>query len=232
MYTFCNTTTIVYNSLIARLSPAGSGGKRSSVMCGRYYLDDDPAMPWKKEKMDAYADKFQIEIKTSGEFYPTDIAPVIAPSGISRAPLVFPMRWGFMHPYRERVIVSNTRIETAGVKEFFRDTADSRRCLVPISGYYEWKKLPENKVERYAFHTDGLIYLAALYTRRPEHPVPCFSVLTMDAVPAIKSIHARMPVLLTAEQQSDWLDAKLPIREAPDWCTVKDALTAEKCDFI
>lgn len=200
-------------------------------MCGRYYLDDDPAMPWKKG-MDAYADKYQIEIKTSGEFYPTDIAPVIAPSGLSRAPLVFPMRWGFLHPFRERVLVINTRFETAGYNQFFRDSTDSRRCLVPITGYYEWKKLPGGNAERYAFHTDGPLFLAGLYTRLPQCPVPCFSVLTMDAVPAIRSIHARMPVLLTGDQQADWLTAKLPLSAAPDWCTAKDALTVEKCDFI
>lgn len=179
-------------------------------MCGRYYLDDELQDDRLAKQMMQAIDistKICANMKTSGEIRPTDIAPVIAPSRITRKMSAFPMQWGFNHPKRG-MLVFNTRMETAPEKDFFVTSVDDRRCLIPASCYYEWKKIDRNKKERYAFYTENHepLYLAGLYIRTSdEQRLPCFSILTQDAEKSIKEIHPRMPVIVPYSRAEEWL---------------------------
>lgn len=197
-------------------------------MCCRYYLDveNDIRLAGIVLPAKAMAAKLGVELKLSGDVYPTETVPVIAPSRTSRTPIVFPMQWGFSHPSREGIFIFNTRAETAADKDLF--SASERRCLIPVSGYYEWKKLSKTSAEKYAFSAAEPLCLAGLYVRPANAALPSFSVLTMNAAPAIKDIHARMPVLVTPDQQDAWLNAELPIKDAFDWCAVKDSLIVSR----
>ncbi len=179
-------------------------------MCGRYYLDDeiqdDRLAKQMKQAIDI-STKICANMKTSGEIRPTDIAPVIAPSRITRKMSAFPMQWGFNHPKRG-MLVFNTRMETAPEKDLFVTSVDDRRCLIPASCYYEWKKIDRNKKERYAFYAENHepLYLAGLYIRTSdEQRLPCFSILTQDAEKSIKEIHPRMPVIVPYSRAEEWL---------------------------
>lgn len=179
-------------------------------MCGRYYLDDeirDERLSDQIKQAMQIATKISAPMKTSGDIRPTDIAPVIAPSRISRKIGAFPMQWGFNHPKRG-MLVFNTRMETAPEKDLFVTSVDDRRCLIPASGYYEWKKLDRNKKERYTFYGENRepLYLAGLYIRTSdEQRLPCFSILTQDAASEIKEIHPRMPVIVPYSRAEEWL---------------------------
>ena len=188
-------------------------------MCGRYYLDDeirDERLSEQIKQAMRIATKISAPMKTSGEIHPMDIAPVIAPSALNRRIGAFPMQWGFNHPTRDRILVFNTRMETATEKDLFITSVDERRCLIPASGYYEWKKIDRNKKERYAFYTEDRepLYLAGLYIRTSdEHRLPCFSVLTQDADPKIKEIHPRMPVIVPYSRAEEWLSPDTDFHE-------------------
>lgn len=187
-------------------------------MCGRYYLDDeirDERLSDQIKQAMQIATKISAPMKTSGDIRPTDIAPVIAPSRISRKMSAFPMQWGFNHPKRG-MLVFNTRMETAPEKDLFVTSVDERRCLIPASGYYEWKKLDRNKKERYAFYTENRepLYLAGLYIRTSdEQRLPCFSILTQDADKSIKEIHPRMPVIVPYSRAEEWLSPDTDFHE-------------------
>ena len=187
-------------------------------MCGRYEIyqeiQDEQLEALIREAM-RVSGKICANMKTSGEIRPTDIAPVIAPSALNRRIGAFPMRWGFPHPTRG-MLVFNTRMETAPEKDLFISSVDDRRCLIPASGYYEWKKIDRNKKERYAFYTEDRepLYLAGLYIRTSdEHRLPCFSVLTQDADPKIKEIHPRMPVIVPYSRAEEWLSPDTDFHE-------------------
>lgn len=179
-------------------------------MCGRYYLDDeirDERLSEQIKQAMRIATIISAQMKTSGEIRPTDIAPVIAPSALNRRIGAFPMQWGFNHPTKG-MLVFNTRMETATEKDLFVSSIDERRCLIPASGYYEWKKIDRNKKERYIFNAENHepLYLAGLYIRTSEeHRLPCFSVLTQDAEADIKAIHPRMPVIVPYSRAEEWL---------------------------
>jgi putative SOS response-associated peptidase YedK len=61
------------------------------------------------------------------------------------------MRWGLVpfwwnKPLKElRLATFNARVETVTTKPFFREPFKNKRCLVPVSGYFEWQDTPKGK---------------------------------------------------------------------------------------
>jgi putative SOS response-associated peptidase YedK len=74
---------------------------------------------------------------------PTDPADVVVPNEGARD--LVRMRWGLVpfwwsKPLKElRLATFNARVETVTTKPFFREPFRTRRCLLPVSGYYEWE---------------------------------------------------------------------------------------------
>lgn len=120
-------------------------------------------------------------------------------------------RWGF----RPRWLADankaqiNARSETAAEKPMFRDAWRRDRCAVPADGWYEWRALAGGKQPYYLRRADDAPFLiAGLRTvwsdAEGEHAT--FALLTRAANEAVAPVHARMPVLLGAEDYPAWLD--------------------------
>ena len=187
-------------------------------MCGRYEIyqeiQDEQLEALIREAM-RVSGKICANMKTSGEIRPTDVAPVIAPSALNRRVGAFPMQWGFTHPTRG-MLVFNTRMETAPEKDLFVSSVDERRCLIPASRYFEWKKVDAHKKVCYAITAENRepLYLAGLYVRTSdEHRLPCFSILTQDAEKSIRDVHPRMPVLVPFSRATEWLSPDTDFHE-------------------
>nr|WP_242823098.1 SOS response-associated peptidase family protein [Ruminococcus flavefaciens] len=131
-------------------------------------------------------------LSMSGDLYPSDIAPVLAPNKYGKM-AIFPMAWGFTHQATPRPL-ANCRVETADTKALWKDSWYRRRCVIPASWYYEWgypvyeedsRSMLEHrntKKIKFAIQTEGsdVTYIAGLY-RYEEHSgmqVPMFTVLT------------------------------------------------------
>ena len=90
---------------------------------------------------------------------PTDPADTIVERESKRE--LVEMRWGLVpfwwsKPFKElRLATFNARVETVTTKPFFREPFKSKRCLMPVSGYYEWQDTPEGKQPRYFTARDG-----------------------------------------------------------------------------
>ena len=112
------------------------------------------------------------------------------------------MEWGYRMEDGRRLI--NARLETAAQKPTFRDGMRSRRCLMPMSAYYEWERRGNDRVKyRISPKADGLSCLAGVY--RLEEDGPRFAVLTMEAADELAFIHDRMPVLVPYAAREAWL---------------------------
>ena len=112
------------------------------------------------------------------------------------------MVWGSGMPDGRRLI--NARSETAAEKPMFRDSMRARRCLLPMSAYFEWEHRGRERIKyRISPEAGGLHSLAGLY--RFEGGFPVCTVLTTDATPGIAFIHNRMPVILPEEKRDGWL---------------------------
>ena len=140
-------------------------------------------------------------VKVAGEVFPGDRVPVLC---LSRAGNLrpFAMDWGYTLSDGKKLI--NARSETAAEKPMFRESMRLRRCLMPMSAYFEWEKREGGKRKyRIAPAEGGAFYLAGLY--RFEGARPVCTVLTRAAAPEIEFIHSRMPVLLSAADREVWI---------------------------
>lgn len=177
-------------------------------MCGRYWMDEgDEALA----EIIAQMQRVDSKVKLYGEVCPGDHAPVICRSR-SGKPMVYPMEWGFRMANGKRVI--NARSETACDRPLFQESMLLRRCLLPMSAYYEWEKRGRDRI-RYRIRPEeaGLCCLAGIYRYEEDRPV--FTVLTQEAAPEIRFIHPRMPVILPYNEREAWLESGVqPAHEA------------------
>ena len=172
-------------------------------MCGRYYVEIDDkelrdicdAVQRKQQEEDVNE---QLEIKLSGEIFPTDIVPIIV-----GANQYLPAKWGFSG-FDKRPLI-NARSETVLIKPTFRDSMLERRCLIPASGYFEWKKDGSKKI-KHQIHIPGqAMYFAGCYRLEKGESLPRFVILTKPAAPELEEIHERMPVMIPINYAKDWL---------------------------
>ena len=113
-------------------------------MCGRYTVFTEQEIIEMREILDEINRNFggqAAQLKT-GEIFPTNLAPVIiAEGGIMAAR---PMFWGFPK-WKGSGVIINARAETAADKPIFRSSLATRRCIVPSTGFYEWKRVEGKK---------------------------------------------------------------------------------------
>ena len=113
-----------------------------------------------------------------------------------------------------RTKTGNAKAETLTQKPSFRGPVKSKRCLVIIRGFFEWQKRNNESIPYYIYLENGPIFtLAGLYDSwiDPESGEirNTFSVITTKANSLLEKIHntkKRMPVILTKDNESKWLD--------------------------
>jgi putative SOS response-associated peptidase YedK len=168
-------------------------------MCGRYYRIADKQ---------AIVDHFHSPSTTDEAFPPGyNIAPgttqpVIRQGRDTGARELVGMRWGLVGfgssgPDPKRVTF-NARSENLTKSDLWCVPLHKRRCLVPISGYYEWRK-PDKVPFRFTLRDEPLYALAGLWDawKNPAGDwLQSFSIITVDASAAMSTIHDRMPAIL------------------------------------
>ena len=178
-------------------------------MCGRFYTDFDDAqyremlaMLYLRSEREA-----GLLMLKNGEVFPTDQVAALDAAG-PRA-----MRWGFAR-FDGKGKVINARSESVLEKTMFRapmltqaQTAQSGRCLIPASAYFEWETREKQKI-KYKLRPakEGLFTFAGLYRSEAGSDTPVFVILTAPAAQGISFIHDRMPLILPPEQREAWLN--------------------------
>lgn len=107
--------------------------------------------------------------------------------------------WGF--PGKERKLVINARSETASEKAMFRTALETRRCLFPAEGFYEWDR-NRNKVT-FTVPDQPVFFLAGLWNICDG--TVRFVVLTTAANASMRPVHDRMPVIISSSAARPWL---------------------------
>ena len=175
-------------------------------MCSRYFLDADG---------NVIAYTFAVPgnslVRRRYNIAPTQEAPVVRMTGEGVRGIAL-VRWGLVPPWAKELAAGtkmiNARAEGVEAKPAFRSAVRSRRCLVPATGFYEWKGLPGRK-QPYAITTERTLFAFAglweSWTPREGNPIETFTIITTDANPAIAAVHDRMPVILPREAEETWL---------------------------
>lgn len=103
----------------------------------------------------------------------------------------------------------NARIETVTEKPAYRGLVDRRRCVVPVSGFYEWEQREGMKQKQpwYLRRGDGdVMMLAGLWDRwEGDEVIDSFTLLTTGARGFLAGFHHRMPVVLDADAVEGWM---------------------------
>jgi len=178
-------------------------------MCGRFNVTSDPLTVLLMELVGLAhpgPDNFNAA--------PTETIPVLRLSA-SGQPEIVPMRW-WLTPYwskgpSTKYSMFNAKSETAASSPAFREPFRKRRCVVPVSGFYEWARQNNQKLPYYIRpHDEAGLLLAGLWDRwrNPEsgEALESFTVLTVPAAPEMAFIHNRQPLMLSVDDARAWMD--------------------------
>ena len=160
-------------------------------MCGRFALN--------RALQQLLANVRANRIETNGRNFqpnnnigPSDAAPVLTDNVIQL--FVFGIQNG-----SGGNVLYNARSETV-LEKFSRDIT-TRRCVVPVDGYFEFDK---TKQPFYFHKTDAdLMFLAGFYTKKGE-----FVILTREATKEARKVHTRMPIILSQNEVEQWQSEK------------------------
>ncbi len=205
-------------------------------MCGRYVVFTEEENAEIQEILEGINQRYKAEASRmkTGEIFPTDTAPVIIGSssasstsgssgtsdcavsscasdgGTAKNLQLF--KWGFPNYMKTGSVIINARCETLQEKPTFRKLLASGRCLIPASGFYEWKAAGSStrQKDKYLIRSagSGLIYFAGLYgsfADKSGMPSTRFVIITTDANGQMSEIHHRMPVILEKDQALAWI---------------------------
>jgi putative SOS response-associated peptidase YedK len=221
-------------------------------MCGRFAVTTDPAL---------LAEKIKAIDEATGTA-PDTTAPNYAAPNYNVAPTstiatvvsrhtdpddeptrrVRLMRWGLVPPWvkagadgapeTKGPMLINARADKVTTSPAFRSSAKSKRCLIPMDGYYEWRANPDTdtgksrKTPFFMYREDGEpLFMAGLWSvwkpARDSSPLLSCTIITTDAPGELAQIHDRMPLMLRERDWDRWLDPDAPIDDellsnAPD----------------
>lgn len=185
-------------------------------MCGRLALTTPP---------DAVRDFFDYTDRPNFppryNIAPTQpIATVRYEYGSRRFHLV---RWGLIPSWvkdpSDFTLLINARAETAAEKPSFRAAMRHHRCLIPTSGFYEWRRTSEGKQPFWIRPADGdVMAFAGLWDTWSDPDggdMDTGAILTIQSNRMMSEIHHRMPVIVKPDAFETWLDtANVEAREA------------------
>jgi len=124
-------------------------------------------------------------------------------------------RWGLVPSWAKDLKLGaktiNARAETVATKPSFRNAFKKRRCLVPASGYFEWKGESPNKQPYFIHDPAGdLLMFAGLWegwrASQDEEWTHTFTIITGEPGKVSGDIHDRQPVILPPDLWEVWMD--------------------------
>lgn len=186
-------------------------------MCGRYTIHIS-----RKRFEAVYDAQAPLEFVERWNVAPTQLAPIIrARDGDLEAAM---LRWGFQKP--GKAVLINARGETVNQLPSFASSFRQRRCIVPASGWYEWKAISTGqKQPHHLCASDGEpLAFAGLWTPSPEGER--FVIVTKPAREVISHIHNRQPVIVSRERWKVWL-SDAPVAELEAMLGEDDGLGLE-----
>ncbi|MET3683259.1 putative SOS response-associated peptidase YedK [Alkalibacillus flavidus] len=175
-------------------------------MCGRFTLTVGPDTVKKLYQADG-----QIAWEPSYNVAPTqDVIAVVSDGEQNR---IGPMSWGLIPSWAKdesmRHNMINARLETAEEKPSYKKLLSKRRCLIVADSFYEWMTIDGAKQPVRIYSPDQELFtFAGLWDRwqtEAGEKVTC-TILTKEANRDMAEIHHRMPVMLPANSEQEWID--------------------------
>ena len=144
------------------------------------------------------------DTKENRDLRPSQLVDALlsVPTGFTRTSL----QWGIRPSWSKQLLI-NAQAETVATKQTFSDSFKFRRCVIPCSGWYEWKIFEEGgQKQKFRFHApdESTLFMAGIWFGENATPSQLVT-LTTHPTPQCEQIHHRMPLLLQSDQVPSWL---------------------------
>jgi putative SOS response-associated peptidase YedK len=132
------------------------------------------------------------------------------------------LKWGLIPSWTKsiedanviRYRTFNARSESIKQKPSFSSSFISKRCIIPVRGFFEWQHVGNEKIPWYIYHSENeILSIAAIYDDWIENNTGevfhTFSIITTEANDLMAGIHnsgKRMPVILNDSSETGWID--------------------------
>ncbi|MCE7735124.1 MAG: SOS response-associated peptidase [Candidatus Heimdallarchaeota archaeon] len=203
------TISLYYLRLAKRLIIIGymMGIYYGCPMCGRfsYFIGSDVL----KEYFGI--SKLSHNIEPRYNIAPNDEVYVVVSENQNQLKL---MKWGLLPHWSPEKTSSkkmiNARSETIWQKGAFKHSIAKKRCVIPASGFYEWKEDKGKKIPYFFYLEDqDVMPLGGIYDTWYSdfgYTITSFSIITTEANSVVENIHNRMPLILNQKNIEKWLD--------------------------
>jgi putative SOS response-associated peptidase YedK len=183
-------------------------------MCGRYtyYSSADLISEFKLIPKDDPQTKLALEVHDNYNVSPGNEMPVIV-RGKQEHQIEF-MVWGLVPAWSKEphtaLKLINARKEGLFEKPMWKRLVNTKRCVVPARGFYEWKLEDGRKQPYYITPTNGDVFsFAGLWDEWSDgkgNILKTYTIVTTTPNKEMNDIHNRMPAILTQEQMDIWLN--------------------------
>jgi putative SOS response-associated peptidase YedK len=153
-----------------------------------------------------------------------NIAPTTPVLALTDSELTF-FSWGLVPSWSKDANIGskmfNARAETITQKPSFKNAYKRRRCLIPASGFYEWKA-EQNGKQPYFCHLERPIFsFGAIWEHWSDsmgNELQSCSIITQESQGVMRELHARMPLVIPEKLRDLWLDHSDESTDRADYC--------------
>ncbi|MGI8740676.1 MAG: SOS response-associated peptidase [Gammaproteobacteria bacterium] len=177
-------------------------------MCGRYVTRDQAAI---ERYFNISSHQFRLTDRYN--VAPSTTVPVVR--SIDGERIMSGMHWGLIPFWAKDKKIAyktiNARAETVATKPAFRAAYKARRCLLPASGFYEWKRNVEPKQPHFIHkHDSSPLAFAGLWEtwKGADDTLESCTIVTTEANEMMAELHNRMPVILDPQDFDWWMTGK------------------------
>lgn len=184
------------------------GERQIQPMCGRFVLRASPEQL--KSLFDLPEEPY---VEPRYNIAPTQPVGIVRMNPEAQAREWALVLWGLIPSWAKDPSIGskliNARAETVTEKPSFRAAFKRRRCLVPASGFYEWKKGASGKTPHFITTADEEPFAIAGLWETWQGPdggeLSTCTLLTTEANTLVQKLHDRMPVIIAPEEYDMWL---------------------------
>lgn len=147
---------------------------------------------------------------------PTQLSPIVCLLDGERT--IDRFRWGLV-PFwatdvksADKYSLINAKSEEITEKRSYKAPFQKRRCIVPVSGFYEWHRDNSGSKRPFAIRLkkEKIMSLAGIWehweSKDGKESVNSFAIITTKANSLMEKIHNRMPVILDPKFEEIWLN--------------------------
>ncbi|MFA5607990.1 MAG: SOS response-associated peptidase [Leucobacter sp.] len=187
-------------------------------MCGRVVVDYDENMDVASgPELAAWMQQTPAGYEPSWNLKPTQDIPIALTDHKTSEKQLRYAFWSLVpvwsNTLKSKYPTFNARSETVTEKATFKTQVKARRCVIPVTGFYEWTGPKSSRTPHAIFGPRPILPMAGLYSWWHEPGADddqgwhlTATILTRASAGVMESLHDRMPVFLADELVADWLD--------------------------